>query len=325
MKFDDNNIDMSGVDDQRDGRGGGSRGGGGQGIGPGQVAMAGGMAKMLGGGGGLTIVILLVFVMCSIGGGDNSTQGTQTGVDTSLFEVPSSAKGVNSTLAQRCAEDAADGTFSDTDCLLVKSYNEANEVWTGVFQQANQTLQKPGLTFFDGATRTACGPADTNVGPFYCPGDERIYFDLGFNRQLEGLGVRGQYAMVYIMAHEYGHHLQNVLGIERKVRQIQQQNPRQANNYSVAMELQADCFAGVWGRLANDMGNVQITPEEFQQASNAAAAVGDDRIMEGAGVQVNPEKFTHGSAKQREFWYARGYNTGDINQCNTFKELGLSL
>lgn len=317
MKFDDNNIDFSGVDDQRDGRGGRSSRGGG--VGPGQVAMAGGLAKMLGGGGVMTIIILLVFVMCSIGG----ETGT-TGDGGALYEVPSNAQGVNVSLAQRCPQDAEDGVFEDTDCLLVKSYNEANDVWSGVFQQADRTLQTPGLTFFDGSTRTACGPADTNVGPFYCPGDERIYFDLGFNRQLAGLGVQGQYAMVYIMAHEYGHHLQNVLGIEQQVRRAQQ-DARNPNNYSVAMELQADCFAGVWGRLANDMGNVQITPEEFQQASNAAAAVGDDRIMEGAGVRVNPEKFTHGSAKQRQLWYTRGYDTGDINQCNTFAELGLPV
>jgi predicted metalloprotease len=104
-----------------------------------------------------------------------------------------------------------------------------------------------------------------------------------------------------------------------------QRSARNPNNYSVAMELQADCMAGVWGRLANDMGNVQITPEEFQQASNAAGAVGDDRIMERAGGRVNPDSFTHGSAKQRQFWYTRGYQTGDINQCNTFRELGLPI
>ncbi len=313
MKFDDKNIDLSGVDDQRDGR---SQRGGSGGIGPGQVAMAGGMAKMLGGGGAMTIVILLVLVMCSIGG--------DSGAGSSQYAVPTNVQGVNASLAERCPQDAEDGVYDESDCLLVKSYNEANEVWSSVFTQAGQSLQQPGLTFFDGATRTACGPADTSVGPFYCPGDERIYFDLGFNRELERLGVTGQYALVYIMAHEYGHHLQNVLGIEAKVRRAQR-TARNPNNYSVAMELQADCFAGVWGRLANDMGNVEITPEEFQQASNAAAAVGDDRIMQGAGVRVNPEKFTHGSAKQRQFWYSRGYNTGDINQCNTFQELGLSI
>jgi predicted metalloprotease len=316
VKFDDNNVDLSGVQDQRDGRGG-SRGGG---IGPGHVAMAGGLSKMLGGGAGLTIVILLLLGMCSLTGGESP----QTGADSALFQVPGSAQGVSGSLAERCPQDAADGTFEDPDCLLVKSYNEANEVWGTVFQQAGQQLRQPGLTFFDDATRTACGPADTNVGPFYCPGDERIYFDLGFNRELENLGVRGQYAMVYIMAHEYGHHLQNVLGIEQQVRRAQR-SARNPNNYSVAMELQADCMAGVWGRLANDMGNVQITPEEFQQASNAAGAVGDDRIMERAGGRVNPDSFTHGSAKQRQFWYTRGYQTGDINQCNTFRELGLPI
>lgn len=318
MKFDDDKVDLSGVDDQRDGRGGSPMGGGG--IGPGQMAMAGGLSKMLGGGAGLTIVILLVLAMCSFGGGG----ATQTGPDSQSFQVPGTAQGVSGSLAERCPQDAADGQFDDPDCLLVKSYNEANEVWGSVFQQAGQQLARPGLTFFDGATRTACGPADTNVGPFYCPGDQRIYFDLGFNRHLERLGVQGQYAMVYIMAHEYGHHLQNELGIERQVRRAQQ-TARNPNNYSVAMELQADCLAGVWGRLANDMGNVQITPQEFQQASEAAAAVGDDRIMKSAGARVNPEKFTHGSAKQRQFWYARGYDTGDINRCDTFRELGLPV
>lgn len=321
MKFDDNNVDMSGVDDQRDGRGSSPMGGGG--IGPGQVAMAGGLAKMLGGGAGMTILILVVLAMCTFAGGGGTDQ-SQNGSDSSLFEVPGSAQGVSGSLAQRCPQDAADGTFEDSDCLLVKSYNEANEVWTAVFSQAGQQLQRPRLTFFDGATRTACGPADTSVGPFYCPGDQRIYFDLGFNRELDRLGVQGQYALVYILAHEYGHHLQNVLGIERQVRRAQQSasNP---NNYSVAMELQADCLAGVWGKQANDMGNVQITPEEFQQASSAAAAVGDDMIMKNAGMRVNPEKFTHGSAKQRQYWYTRGYETGDINQCNTFRELGLPI
>jgi hypothetical protein len=131
--------------------------------------------------------------------------------------------------------------------------------------------------------------------------------------------------MVYIMAHEYGHHLQSVLGIERQVRRAQQADRRSSNAYSVGMELQADCLAGVWGRQANDMGNVRITPQEFQQASAAAAAVGDDRIMQQSGVRVNPERFTHGSARQRQDWYSRGYDTGDINACDTFTQLGLRL
>ena len=221
MKFDDENIDLTGVADQRDGRRTSNRSPGG--LGAGQVAMAGGLSKMLGGGAGLTLVILLVLAMCSFTGEGSAPPA---GMDAGLFQVPGSAQGVSASLAERCPQDAADGTFEDADCLLVKAYNESNEVWLGVFSQAGQELRKPGLTFFDGATRTACGPADTNVGPFYCPGDQRIYFDLGFNRQLEQLGVKGQYALVYIMAHEYGHHLQNSLGIDKRVRRAQQGDRR---------------------------------------------------------------------------------------------------
>ena len=176
----------------------------------------------------------------------------------------------------------------------------------------------PALTFFDGSVNTACGQATTAVGPFYCPGDESIYFDLGFADQLQQLGVKGDYANIYIMAHEFGHHLQNITGIEKQVRQAQQQNPRQTNQYGVKMELQADCMAGAWGRLANDRGNVAVTQDEVKQAMDAAAAVGDDRIHQSAGQRVNPETWTHGSAAQRVQWYMTGFNSGDINRCNTF-------
>lgn len=325
MKFGDDNMDFSGVDDRRDGRGGSSPNGSG-GIGPGHVAAANGISKLLGGGAGLTIVILLVLVMCSVaGGGDQAVQPQQQRVDNSAFGVPKSAEGVQASLARKCPVDAQDGVYDNPDCLLVKSYNETNNVWSQALAGQGSQFRTPKLTFFDGATRTACGPGTTNMGPFYCPADERIYFDLGFNRELQRLGVRGQYALVYIMAHEYGHHLQNVLGIERRVRMAQTRDRRAQNNYSVAMELQADCFAGVWGRLANDQGNVQITPQDFQQAADAAAAVGDDKIMAGAGMRVNPDNFTHGSAKQRQYWYTTGYNSGDINSCNTFQQLGLPL
>jgi predicted metalloprotease len=324
VKFDDNNLDMSRVDDRRDGSGrtgspmGSSRGGDPTG---GLLAML--LAGKLGkGGAGLVLVLgaLLLFAMCSQGGSPT----TQLPLDSS-YNAPAGAEGVSTSLAQKCTEDAADGVFENTDCLLVKSFNETDEVWSGYFASTGQKFREPQLTFFDGQTRTACGAADTSVGPFYCPGDERIYFDLGFSRDLERLGVQGQYAMVYIMAHEYGHHLQNISGIERQVRKAQSANRRNANNYSVAMELQADCLAGAWGRMANDQGNVVITPEEFTQATNAAAAVGDDRIQSGSGMRVNPDTFTHGSAKQRTFWYTRGYEQGTPGACNTFKELGLPL
>jgi predicted metalloprotease len=322
VKFDDNNVDMSRVDDRRDGRGSSSRSqpsGGDPTAGLLQLLLASKLGK---GGGGLVLIlaIFLMFAFCS----QTQEPTAQVPLDSS-FNAPAGSQGVGASLAQKCTEDAADGVFENTDCLLVKAFNETDEVWSGYFASTGQRFREPQLTFFDGQTRTGCGPANTSVGPFYCPADERIYFDLGFSRDLERLGVQGQYAMVYIMAHEYGHHLQNISGIERQVRKVQAANRRNANNYSVAMELQADCFAGVWGRLANDEGNVVITPEEFTQATNAAAAVGDDRIQQGAGMRVNPDTFTHGSAKQRTYWYTRGYNQGTPQACDTFKELGLPL
>lgn len=324
MKFGDNNVDLSGVDDRRGGRSSQPSGGGGGGISPGQVAVAGGISKMLGGGVGMTVVILLILGLMSQFGGGGEAPSQQ--VNANAYGIPDGAEGVKASLAQKCPADAADGVFENPDCLLVKAYNETNNVWVAAFAANGQNFRAPQLTFFSGATRTACGQGTTNMGPFYCPGDERIYFDLGFNRELQRLGVQGQYALVYIMAHEYGHHMQNVLGIEKRVRQLQQRaDKRTQNNYSVAMELQADCMAGVWGRLANDQGNVQITPEEFRQAASAAAAVGDDRIMAGAGMRVNPDNFTHGSAKQREYWYTTGYESGNLQSCNTFQQLGLPL
>ncbi len=144
------------------------------------------------------------------------------------------------------------------------------------------------------------------MGPFYCPPDERIYFDLGFLAQLQQqFGAEGRYAQAYIVAHEYGHHLQNILGIERRVRSMQQQNPSQANELSVRMELQADCLAGVWGALANREGNVTITEAELQQAQDAAAAVGDDRIQRKTQGRVDPEGWTHGSAERPGGWTQR--------------------
>ncbi|MGB7979839.1 MAG: neutral zinc metallopeptidase [Candidatus Nanopelagicales bacterium] len=206
------------------------------------------------------------------------------------------------------------------DCLLVKAFNETDEVWDAEFARLGQDYAAPSLTFFDGSVQTACGPATTAVGPFYCPGDQNIYFDLGFANQLKQLGVQGDYANIYIMAHEFGHHLQNITGIESEVRRLQSEDRANANAYGVEMELQADCFAGAWGRMADDRGNVTITRAELKEAQDAAEAVGDDRIQEQSGMRVNPESWTHGSAQQRREWYLTGYNSGDINRCNTLAQ-----
>jgi uncharacterized protein len=157
------------------------------------------------------------------------------------------------------------------------------------------------------------------VGPFYCPADERIYLDIDFLAQLQQqFGADGRYAQAYILAHEFGHHVQTLLGIEPQVRRLQQAHPGQTKALSVKLELQADCLAGVWGKLADQAGNVTVTQAEVQQAQAAAAAVGDDRIQRGSGVRVDPESWTHGSAADRERWYTTGFTSGDLRSCDTF-------
>ena len=293
MEFDDQHVDVSGVDDQRGRTGGLGRG------------------PMVAGGGGIVAVIVTVLIML-LGGGGGSLPTTGA-----LDQGTGTSSGVVSDLQTRCNTAGAIDTYDD--CYLAKVYNETNEVWAAEFNRLGESFRQPTLTFYDGYVQTACGPASAQVGPFYCPADEHIYIDIGFLGQLqEQVGAQGRYAQAYILAHEYGHHLQTVLGIESQVRRAQQANPSQANALSVRMELQADCLAGVWGNLANSAGNVTISAAEAAQAQSAAAAVGDDRLQAQSGGPVNQETWTHGSAAQRQTWYTTGYRSGDINRCNTF-------
>jgi uncharacterized protein len=205
------------------------------------------------------------------------------------------------------------------DCFLVKVYNEINEVWTDEFARAGEQYEQPGLVFFTQGVQTGCGTASSQVGPFYCPPDQSIFIDIGFLEQLQAqFGAQGRYAQAYILAHEAGHHLQTRFGTERKVRASQQARPNAANELSVAMELQADCYAGVWSKLADDAGNVSVGDAEVDQAIGAAEAVGDDRIQQKTQGRVDPESWTHGSAEQRREWFTTGRRTGDVNSCNTF-------
>lgn len=321
MQFDDNRVDTSHVEDQRDGRGGAPAPGAGP-AGPdsgmGTLATVGLMSVLMRSPWGRRILTMLMvgaavmalFSMC--GNNDEQKAADASGPATGLVPAQGSAQD----LATRCNQPG--GIEEYPDCLLTKAFNETDEVWSQEFARIGDPYESPTLVFFDGRVNTACGPATTAVGPFYCPGDLKIYFDLGFARDLKRLGVDGDYAGVYIMAHEFGHHLQNITGIEKQVRRLQAQDRRNANEYGIAMELQADCFAGAWGKMADDRGNVSITRAELRQALNAAAAVGDDRIQEQAGMRVNPETWTHGSAKQRESWYLVGYNSGDFSRCDTY-------
>jgi uncharacterized protein len=173
------------------------------------------------------------------------------------------------------------------------------------------------LVLFRDGIESACGLGQSAMGPFYCPGDHKVYIDLGFYDDLRNrFGAPGDFAQAYVIAHEIGHHVQNLLGIEREVREAQQRNPGQQNELSVLMELQADCLAGIWAHDAQRGGYLEAGDAE--EALNAAASIGDDRIQRSAGARVSPESFTHGSSEQRVTWFRRGLQGGDMNQCNTF-------
>lgn len=301
VEFDDNNINTNQLEDRRSGGGGGGM-------------PSGGMMGAGAGGLGLLGLILMMFLGGGSGGGTdlgsilNQTPQNQT-------QTQQQGQVSSADLKARCGEP--DGLQKYDDCFLLKVMNETSEVWTGVLGSG---YVEPKVVFFKGRTNTACGGATSNLGPFYCPGDDRVYFDLDYLNTLQSqLGAQGRYAQAYIAAHEVGHHLQNKLGIEKQVRQAQQRNPKLTNQLGVKMELQADCFAGVFGRLANDKGNIKITRVEFEQAMKAAAAVGDDAIQRGAGQRVNPEAFTHGTSAQRQQWFTTGFESGDYRQCDTFK------
>ena len=198
------------------------------------------------------------------------------------------------------------------------------DVWTATFRQVGRTYEPPHLVLFTGATPTACGTGQTAMGPFYCPGDRRVYIDLAFYRELkERFHAPGEFAQAYVIAHEVGHHVQNLLGIADQVqnarlRAQQTGRPGEANALSVRMELQADCLAGVWGKRANDMRNI-LDPGDLEAALNAATAIGDDRLQQQTQGRIVPESFTHGTSEQRVRWFRRGFETGDMNACNTFK------
>ena len=197
----------------------------------------------------------------------------------------------------------------------VLDYNQ--DPWAEIFAKSGQTYPRAKLGVFRDSVDTACGFAQSGMGPFYCPADQEVYIDLSFYRELDQrFGAPGDFAQAYVIAHEIGHHVQNVLGISSQVRQAQQQNPRNANELSVLLELQADCLAGVWAHTAAQRDILE--PGDIEEGLGAAAAVGDDRIQQQSGGFVNQESWTHGSAAQRSQWFRRGFQSGDMDSCNTF-------
>jgi len=209
--------------------------------------------------------------------------------------------------------------------FVAKVLGSTETTWQTVFSEAGRRYQEPKLVLFTGATPTACGTGKSAMGPFYCPADQKVYIDLAFYRDLrERFHAPGEFAQAYVIAHEVGHHVQNLLGISDKVYAAQQRSGSKAaaNELSVRLELQADCFAGVWGHRADSMQKI-LEPGETEQALTAASAIGDDRLQRQTQGQIVPESFTHGTSEQRVRWFKRGMESGDVRQCDTFNAASL--
>jgi predicted metalloprotease len=259
------------------------------------------------GGGILGIVSLIIYLLL---GGDSSEVLKQVEQNQVVQTDNNAINPAEDTLTQFISVALAD--------------NE--DVWKKIFSENGRTYEEPTLVLFRGATQSGCGNASSSVGPFYCPADKKIYIDLSFMDELKNrFGAKGgDFALAYVLAHEVGHHVQNLLGTSGKVHQLQSQgNEREANKLSVALELQADFYAGIWTHYDEAMNNV-LEPGDIDEALSAASAVGDDAIQKKMQGQIVPDAFTHGTSQQRMYWFKRGFATGDINQGNTFKELGVS-
>jgi hypothetical protein len=197
--------------------------------------------------------------------------------------------------------------------------DDAQQTWERIFQERGMQYPHAHLVLFRDAVRSGCGVAQAETGPFYCPADQKAYIDLGFYDELKNrFGADGDFAQAYVLAHEIGHHVQDVLGTEGKVRQAMEDNPSERNADSVKLELQADCYAGIWGHSTQQ--RKLINEADIAGALNAASAIGDDRIQRMSGREVSPESFTHGSSQQRQMWFKRGLETGSIEACNTFAQ-----
>ncbi|HOF53083.1 MAG TPA: neutral zinc metallopeptidase [Rhodoferax sp.] len=201
---------------------------------------------------------------------------------------------------------------------------DTEDVWTDVFSQGGGTYQQPKLVLFRGATATSCGQGQSAMGPFYCPADRKVYIDLGFYQTLQKqLGAPGDFAQAYVIAHEVGHHVQNLLGVSAKVEQARgRMSEAEYNALSVRVELQADCLAGVWAHHANNARQL-LEQGDVEEAMNAAARIGDDALQRGSGGAVVPESFTHGSSAQRQKWFATGLKNGTVKGCDTFSSRNL--
>jgi uncharacterized protein len=308
MRFDENaDLDTSQIDDLR------GAGGGGGGLG-GRVAL---------GGGGLGVVgLILYFLLSQLGGVGGGAGGGGLGLPGGLTGLPSGQSADTSQAASTCRTGAQANT--ELDCEVVAVVNSLDGYWSDAFARSGITYRPPRTNFFNGGVRTGCGSATSDVGPFYCPADNEIYIDLSFFQELETrFGAEGgPFARAYVVAHEYGHHIQSLLGTSERVRP----GETGPTSGSVRLELQADCYAGVWANHAESVPTESgrplitgVTQDDVDAALDTAERIGDDFIQSQlGGGRVDESQFSHGSSAQRERWYSTGYQTGDPARCDTF-------
>jgi predicted metalloprotease len=255
----------------------------------------------LGGGGVIGLVVLLLYLFL---GGSGGGLGINPGVD-GLPQAPSAQGETTSVPEDEPAQ------------FVAAVVADVQQTWKQIFERAGRTYESTRLVLFDGPTRTGCGVGSPATGPFYCPADHRVYLDVGFFSELsQRFGAPGDFAQAYVIAHEFGHHVQNVMGVMREAEAEQQANPDRANEVQIRLELQADCLAGVWGHSAYTEG--QLEPGDLEEGLAAAAAVGDDRIQRQTTGRIDRESWTHGSSEQRTTWFKKGFDGGDPAACDTF-------
>ncbi len=308
MELNENaNLDTGQVEDLRgSGSGGGRIGGGGIPI-----------PLPSGGGGWVGLIVTAVLVIGgAIFGGVNVLGGDGGG----------SQQGDNTNLEQKCATSNPN-RFQEVDCRNLLYVNSVQAYWRVALPQVFGKQYQPAETnFFSGQVSTGCGAADSGVGPFYCPPDREVYIDLTFYTELSNrFGAEGEFAAPYVIAHEYGHHVQNLLGTADQVARQEQRDPDNANALSVKLELQADCYAGAWAKNATGTADAKgqkiftsITDDDIQQGLDTAAKIGDDTLQQRGGGTINPAEFTHGSSAQRQQWFKTGYDSGSPKSCDTF-------